>query len=300
MRLLVPIIPNPAAPLAAREPGREAGRGARHHGRALRIPRRGHRRRHARRARRAAARVRAPRSPAPRVGCGWSASSPSRSGSSTCCSPPSRSARPSLSLDRLEIGAETLANGAGLALRLLAIVLAGVLATATSEPIEIADSLIQQLRVSPRFAIGVLAALRLLPLLAQEWQTLGLARRARGVEAGPIAARRRAPVRRQAPVAARRGHSARSADGTCHGGAWLRGASLPQRGAPAAHEGVRLGVDRRRAAARVGGHRDQPGTRHLAAADRLTVSAYHRPDAAHRRAAVPGREPGAGRNPHHS
>lgn len=95
-----------------------------------------------------------------------------------------------LVLGPLEIGALTLANGAGLALRLLAIVLAGVLATATSEPIEIADSLIQQLRVSPRFAIGVLAALRLLPLLAQEWQTLGLARRARGVEAGrsPLAA----------------------------------------------------------------------------------------------------------------
>ena len=90
-------------------------------------------------------------------------------------------------------------NGAGLVLRLLAIALAGVLATATSEPIEVADALIQQLRVSPRFAIGVLAALRLLPLLAQEWQTLGLARRARGRRGGAIAARRRAPVRRQAP-----------------------------------------------------------------------------------------------------
>ena len=64
------------------------------------------------------------------------------------------------------------------------------MATATSDPIEIADVLIQQLRVSPRFAIGVLASLRLLPLLAQEWQTLGMARRARGVDAGrsPIAA----------------------------------------------------------------------------------------------------------------
>ena len=95
-----------------------------------------------------------------------------------------------LVLGPVEIGAETLANGAGLALRLLAIVLAGVLATATSQPIEVADSLIQQLRVSPRFAIGVVAALRLLPLLAEEWQTLGLARRARGVEAGrsPVAA----------------------------------------------------------------------------------------------------------------
>ena len=93
-------------------------------------------------------------------------------------------------LGPLRIGAETLANGAGLALRLLAIALAGLLATATSDPIDVADALIQQLRVSPRFAIGVLATLRLLPLLAQEWQTLGMARRARGVEAGrsPIAA----------------------------------------------------------------------------------------------------------------
>jgi energy-coupling factor transport system permease protein len=89
-----------------------------------------------------------------------------------------------LDLGPLQIGAGRLSNGAGLALRLLAIVLAGVLATATSDPIDVADALIQQLRISPRFAIGVLAALRLLPLLAREWQTLGLARRARGVDAG--------------------------------------------------------------------------------------------------------------------
>jgi energy-coupling factor transport system permease protein len=48
---------------------------------------------------------------------------------------------------------------------------------------------VQQLHVSPRFAVGALAAFRLLPLLSQEWQTLAMARRARGVEAGrsPIA-----------------------------------------------------------------------------------------------------------------
>ncbi|HYI65600.1 MAG TPA: energy-coupling factor transporter transmembrane component T [Candidatus Limnocylindrales bacterium] len=93
-------------------------------------------------------------------------------------------------LGPLRIGAETLSNGGGLVLRLLAIALAGLLATATSDPVEVADALVQHLRMSPRFAIGVLAALRLLPLLAQEWQTLGLARRARGVDAGrsPIAA----------------------------------------------------------------------------------------------------------------
>ncbi len=93
-------------------------------------------------------------------------------------------------LGPLQIGAETLANGAGLALRLVAIALVGLLATATSDPVDIADALVQQLRMSPRFAIGVLAALRLVPLLAQEWQTIAMARRARGVDAGrsPIAA----------------------------------------------------------------------------------------------------------------
>jgi energy-coupling factor transport system permease protein len=90
----------------------------------------------------------------------------------------------------MRIGSETLANGGGLALRLLAIALAGILATATSDPTGTADALVQQARVSPRFAIGVLAALRLLPLLARESQTIGMARRARGVEAGrsPLAA----------------------------------------------------------------------------------------------------------------
>ena len=92
----------------------------------------------------------------------------------------------------LRIGTRTLVDGAGLALRLLAIALAGILATATSDAIDVADALVQQLRVSPRFAVGVLAALRLIPLLAQEWQTLGMARRARGVDTGrsPIAALR--------------------------------------------------------------------------------------------------------------
>ena len=94
-----------------------------------------------------------------------------------------------VALGPLRIGAETLANGLGLALRLLGVVLAGLLATATTQPTELADSLVQQLRVSPRFAIGALAAFRLLPLLSQEWQTLAMARRARGVDAGrsPVA-----------------------------------------------------------------------------------------------------------------
>ncbi len=89
-----------------------------------------------------------------------------------------------ISLGPIAIGAETLVNGVGLALRLLAIALAGLLATATTQPTDLADALVQQLRVSPRFAVGALAALRLLPLMAGEWQTIAMARRARGVDAG--------------------------------------------------------------------------------------------------------------------
>ena len=94
-----------------------------------------------------------------------------------------------VALGPIRIGAETLVDGLGLAARLVAIAATGILATATSQPTEIADSLVQQLHASPRFAIGTLAALRLVPLLAEEWQTIGMARRARGVDAGrnPIA-----------------------------------------------------------------------------------------------------------------
>jgi energy-coupling factor transport system permease protein len=65
-----------------------------------------------------------------------------------------------------------------------------VLVLAATDPVDLADSLVQQLRVPPKFAYGTLAALRLLPLLGEEWQTIAMARRARGFDAGrsPVAA----------------------------------------------------------------------------------------------------------------
>ena len=83
-------------------------------------------------------------------------------------------------------------RGVSLALRLLGIALAGVLALASTDPTDLADSLQQQARISPRVAIGVLAAVRMLPIMASEWQILAMARRARGVSSGrsPIAATR--------------------------------------------------------------------------------------------------------------
>ncbi|MEP6680621.1 MAG: energy-coupling factor transporter transmembrane component T [Chloroflexota bacterium] len=81
-------------------------------------------------------------------------------------------------------GAQNLLAGLALGVRLLTIAGVGVVTLATIEPTDLADALVQQLGVSPRFAVGALAALRLLPILADEWQLIRLARRARGVDAG--------------------------------------------------------------------------------------------------------------------
>jgi energy-coupling factor transport system permease protein len=74
-------------------------------------------------------------------------------------------------------------------IRVLAIALPGVVILLTIDPTELADSLVQNAHVPARFAYACLAALRLLPLMAVEWRTIGLARRARGVDAGrnPVA-----------------------------------------------------------------------------------------------------------------
>ncbi|MFI6228971.1 energy-coupling factor transporter transmembrane component T family protein [Micromonospora echinospora] len=72
----------------------------------------------------------------------------------------------------------------GLVLRMLAVALPGVIVFATTDPTDLADALIQNAKAPPRFAIGALAAFRLVPMLGQEWQMISLARRARGVDAG--------------------------------------------------------------------------------------------------------------------
>jgi energy-coupling factor transport system permease protein len=80
------------------------------------------------------------------------------------------------------LGTHGLAGGVALALRLIGISLAGILATTTIDPTELADALVQHLHAPPRFVVGALAAYRLFPLFSREWDTLGLARRARGIE----------------------------------------------------------------------------------------------------------------------
>ncbi|HEX6887291.1 MAG TPA: ATP-binding cassette domain-containing protein [Candidatus Nanopelagicales bacterium] len=65
--------------------------------------------------------------------------------------------------------------------RVLAVALPGLLAAVATDPIRLADALVARVRVPARAAYAVLAALRLLPLLAEEWAILGRASRARGV-----------------------------------------------------------------------------------------------------------------------
>jgi energy-coupling factor transport system permease protein len=79
-----------------------------------------------------------------------------------------------------------IAAGLAIGLRLVGIALAGIVAIASVDPTELADALVQHLHAPRRFTIGALAAFRLMPLFADEWQTIALARRARGIETGRV------------------------------------------------------------------------------------------------------------------
>jgi len=73
---------------------------------------------------------------------------------------------------------------AGISLRLIAISFPGILLFASTDPIDLADSLVQQCHISSRYAYATLAAFRLLPLLSEEWLLIMMARRSRGIDYG--------------------------------------------------------------------------------------------------------------------
>ena len=84
---------------------------------------------------------------------------------------------------------DSVAGGIAIGLRSLAVALPGIFLLLTTDPTDLADALAQKLKLPHRFVLGALAAMRLVGLLVEEWRTLGLARRARGVgaENRPIA-----------------------------------------------------------------------------------------------------------------
>ena len=71
--------------------------------------------------------------------------------------------------------------GLGFMLRGLAIALPAILLMSCTDPTDLADALAQKARLPHRFVLGSLAAMRLVGLMAEEWQTICMARRARGV-----------------------------------------------------------------------------------------------------------------------
>ncbi|MCT1655837.1 energy-coupling factor transporter transmembrane component T family protein [Brevibacterium luteolum] len=89
----------------------------------------------------------------------------------------------------LLLTSDSLTMGAAVALRALALALPAVMLIATIDPTDLADSLIQHLRLPATFVLAALAAARLVTLFIAEWQTLAQARRARGVAGGNVFAR---------------------------------------------------------------------------------------------------------------
>ncbi|GGQ80014.1 energy-coupling factor transporter transmembrane component T family protein [Couchioplanes azureus] len=89
-----------------------------------------------------------------------------------------------VALGPFDVTTGVVSTALALVLRIFAVALPGVVVFATTDPTDLADALVQNAKAPARFAIGALAAFRLIPLLAQEWQMLSLARRARGIDAG--------------------------------------------------------------------------------------------------------------------
>jgi len=66
-------------------------------------------------------------------------------------------------------------------LRVLAIALPAVVLFVTVDPTELADGLSQVVRLPSRFVLGALGGMRLVGLFLDDWKSLELARRARGI-----------------------------------------------------------------------------------------------------------------------
>ena len=85
-------------------------------------------------------------------------------------------------------------TAAQLASRVLAYGGLGMAFAFTSDAFELVMSLMQQFRLPPKFAYGVLAAYHFFPVVRDEYGEVGLALRARGVRVGPLSPRRVVPM----------------------------------------------------------------------------------------------------------
>ncbi len=89
-----------------------------------------------------------------------------------------------LTIGPIRITTEAAVAGVGLACRVIAIASVGAVFSLTTDPTRLVDSLVQQARVSPRFAYGALAAYQAIPRFGEDLATLRQARRVRGLRGG--------------------------------------------------------------------------------------------------------------------
>lgn len=79
------------------------------------------------------------------------------------------------------ISEDSVSLAIAVSLRVLALGLPTILLFGRTDPTELADALAQVAKLPSRFVLGVLAGTRMLGLFLDDWRTMGLARRARGV-----------------------------------------------------------------------------------------------------------------------
>ena len=82
-------------------------------------------------------------------------------------------------------GAGNVYDACALGLRIYAYAALGMLFTFTTKPNEFLYSLMQQCRLAPKFAYGVLAAYHLLPMIGREYRQIRLAYEVRGLHLYP-------------------------------------------------------------------------------------------------------------------
>lgn len=79
------------------------------------------------------------------------------------------------------ISDDSIALAVAVSLRVVALGLPTILLFGRTDPTELADALSQVAKLPSRFVLGILAGTRMLGLFVDDWRTMALARRARGV-----------------------------------------------------------------------------------------------------------------------
>ena len=84
----------------------------------------------------------------------------------------------------IRITEESFLRGMLIGLRALVFAVLGLTFALTTRPVNLFYSLMQQLRLNPKYAYSFMAALRLIPIMTEEFETIRNARKVRGSEKG--------------------------------------------------------------------------------------------------------------------